>query len=153
MSYVGTLTQSTQYITHNTQTVQLKENTYIVFLVNLSLLFILCLIGGGVDVDTMMGNVFTNLLGVNRNKIHHTSRVKTEPTQGSTHPVLEGISLFQCERVCFCNDWHNVHIVVESLHELNVQRLQAGEWKVNRGWYGEVVCLVCPYTCEYMCMC
>lgn len=41
------------------------------------------------------------------------------------YPALEPLSLLQSERVGFGDDGDDVHLVVDGLHELNVQRLQA----------------------------
>lgn len=41
------------------------------------------------------------------------------------YPALQPVSLLQSERVSFSDDGNDVHFVVDGLHELNVQRLQA----------------------------
>lgn len=41
------------------------------------------------------------------------------------YPALQPLSLLQSERVGFGDDGDDVHLVVDGLHELDVQRLQA----------------------------
>lgn len=43
------------------------------------------------------------------------------------YPALQSLSLFQSQCVGFGDDRDDVHFVVDGLHELNVQRLQAAE--------------------------
>lgn len=44
-----------------------------------------------------------------------------------THPSLQAVSLPQCQRVSFGNDWDNVDFAVNGLHELHIQRLKTGK--------------------------
>ena len=47
------------------------------------------------------------------------------PWEPSTHPFLQALPLLQGECVCFCDDRHNIHLVVDRLHERNIQWLQS----------------------------
>ena len=53
------------------------------------------------------------------------SRPRPAPWEPSTHPFLQALPLFQGECVCFCDDRHNIHLVVDRLHERNIQWLQS----------------------------
>lgn len=48
-----------------------------------------------------------------------------------THPALEPLPLFESERVCLGDDGNHVDLVVNGLHELNIQGFQAG-WTGDR---------------------
>lgn len=42
------------------------------------------------------------------------------------YPALQPLPLSQCERVGLGDDRNHVHLVVDGLHELDIQRFQAG---------------------------
>lgn len=47
------------------------------------------------------------------------------PQEPSTHPFLQALPLLQGERVGFRDDRHDIHLVVDRLHERNIQWLQS----------------------------
>lgn len=49
-----------------------------------------------------------------------------------SHPALEPLPLSEGERVCFGDDRNHIDLIVNSLHELNIQGFQAGRTG-NRG--------------------
>lgn len=48
-----------------------------------------------------------------------------------SHPALEPLPLSESECVCLGDDRNHIDLIVNGLHELNIQRLQAG-WTGNR---------------------
>lgn len=44
----------------------------------------------------------------------------------TTYPALQPLPLSEGERVGLGDDWNHVHLVVDGLHELDIQRFQAG---------------------------
>lgn len=50
-----------------------------------------------------------------------------------SHPALEPLPLSEGERVCLGNDRNHIDLVVDGLHELNIQGFQAGWRKEKRG--------------------
>lgn len=47
---------------------------------------------------------------------------QTEPTD----LLLEPLALLWGESVCFCDQWDDVHLLMQPFHKLNIQRLQSG---------------------------
>lgn len=50
-----------------------------------------------------------------------------------SHPALEPLPLSEGQRVCLGDDGNHVDLVVDGLHELNIQGLQAGRTETGRG--------------------
>lgn len=54
------------------------------------------------------------------------------------HPALEPLPLSEGERVCLGDDRNHVDLIVNGLHELNIQRFQAGGTERRRGQRGGI---------------
>lgn len=49
---------------------------------------------------------------------------ETERRQEKSYPVFEVAHLIVCERVRFRYDWHDIHFMVKTLHELHINLVE-----------------------------
>ena len=94
---------------------------------------VLSSVGRRVDVDTLVANVLADLGGRTLNYVFslHSiwcevflGRIRAEGCRHS-YPQFEGVPLLNGEGVRLGNNWNYVHTVVETFHELDVNRPQA----------------------------
>lgn len=62
----------------------------------------------------------------NSRSFQELQKIPKQKAECCPHPALEPLPLFEGECVCLGDDGNHVDLVVDGLHELNIQGLQAG---------------------------